>query len=120
MYLWRDSCLGRDTYKEFTYIYGGIHIEGGIHISSSDVCMEGLIFRKGFIQGVHMYLWQDSYVGKDPYKVFTCIYAGIHLGSSHTSIEGFISGVLIYLWRDSYIGKNSYEEFTCIYGKIRL
>ena len=55
MYLWRDSYLGTDSYKEFTRIYGGIHIEGGIHIRSSDVSMEGFIFRKRFI-GVHMYL----------------------------------------------------------------
>ena len=59
MYLWRVS------YKEFTCIYGGIHIYGRIHISSSDVSMERLIFRKGFLQGVHIYLWRDLYVGKD-------------------------------------------------------
>ena len=53
--------------------------------------MEGFIFRKGLIQGVHMYLWQDSYVAKDSYKEFTSIYAGIHIGSSYISMEGFIS-----------------------------
>ena len=35
--------------------------------------MEGFSFRKGFIQGFHMYLWRDSYVGKDSYKELTCI-----------------------------------------------
>ena len=59
MYLWRDS------YKKFTYIYGGIHVYGGIHIRSSHVSVEGFIFRKGFIQGVHLHLWRDSYVGED-------------------------------------------------------
>ena len=34
MYLWRDSYLRRDSYKEFRYIYGGIHIEEGIYIKS--------------------------------------------------------------------------------------
>ena len=69
--------------------------------------MEGFIFRKGFIQGVHMYLWRDSY------KEFTYIYGGIHMKgeihirSSHLSVEGFIKGVHIYLWRDSYIERNS-------------
>ena len=37
MYLWRDSD------KEFTYIYGGIHMYGGIHIRSSRVSTEGFI-----------------------------------------------------------------------------
>ena len=37
MYLWRDS------YQEFTYIYGGIHIKGGIHLRSSHVSMEEFI-----------------------------------------------------------------------------
>ena len=67
MYLWMDS------YKELTYIYGGIHMKEEIHIRSSHVSMEGLIFRKGFIRGFHMYLWRDSYVGKDSYKELTCI-----------------------------------------------
>ena len=44
MYFWRDS------YKEFTCIYGGIHI-GSSHIS-----MEGFIYTEEFIEGVHMYL----------------------------------------------------------------
>ena len=67
MYLWRDS------YKEFTYIYGGIHVR------SSHISMEGLTFRKGFIQGVHIYLWQDSHVGRDSYKAFICIYDRTHM-----------------------------------------
>ena len=43
MYLWRDSYLGRDSYKEFTCIYGGIHIR------SSHVSMAIFTFREGFI-----------------------------------------------------------------------
>ena len=43
MYLYRDS------YKEFTYIYGGIHMKGDIHIRSSHVSMTGLIYRERFI-----------------------------------------------------------------------
>ena len=50
MYLWRDS------YKEFTYIYGGIHIQGGIHIRSLPASIAIFTFREGFIQGVHTYL----------------------------------------------------------------
>ena len=61
--------------------------------------MEGFIFRKGFIQGVHMYLWQDSYVGEDSYQMFTYIDAGID----------------IYLWWDSYLGRDSYKQFTYMY-----
>ena len=45
MYLWRDS------YREFTYIYGEIHMYGGIHIRSSHVSMARFIFREGFISG---------------------------------------------------------------------
>ena len=37
-----------------------------------------------------MYLWQDSYVGRDSYKEFTCIYGEIPIRSSHISMEGFI------------------------------
>ena len=40
MYLWRDSHLGRDSYKEFTHIYGGIH-KGSSYIS-----MEEFIYRE--------------------------------------------------------------------------
>ena len=29
MYLWRDSYLGRDLYKEFTCIYGRIDMREG-------------------------------------------------------------------------------------------
>ena len=43
MYLWRDS------YKEFTYIYGWIHMKGKIHIRNSHVSMAGFICREGFI-----------------------------------------------------------------------
>ena len=49
MNLWPDSYIGRDSYKEFTCIYGGIHIYGGNHIRSSHVSMARLIFREGFI-----------------------------------------------------------------------
>ena len=55
--------------------------------------LEGLTFRKRFIQGVHMYLWQDSHVARDSYKAFICIYGrihmngGIHIRSSHISME---------------------------------
>ena len=66
--------------------------------------MEGFIFRKGFIQGVHMYLWQDSYVGEDSYQMFTYIDAGID----------------IYLWRDSYEKRDAYKEFQCIYDRIHI
>ena len=40
MYLWRDSRLGRDSYKKFTHIYGGIHKV------SSYMCMEEFICRE--------------------------------------------------------------------------
>ena len=40
MYLWRDSHLGRDSYKEFTRIYGLID-KGSSHIS-----MGGFIYRE--------------------------------------------------------------------------
>ena len=43
MYLWRD------LYKEFTYIYGAIHMKGEIHISSLHLPMTGFIYREGFI-----------------------------------------------------------------------
>ena len=65
-------------------------MKGKIHIRSSHVSMKGFTFRKGFTQVVHMYLWPDSYVGRDSYKEFTCIYGGIHIRSSHISMEGFI------------------------------
>ena len=50
MYLWTDS------YKEFRYIYGGIHIQGGFHIRSLSASIARFTFREGFIQGVHRYL----------------------------------------------------------------
>ena len=43
-----------------------------------------------------MHLRVHSYVGKDSYKEFQCIYGGIHIGSSHISMEGFI-------WREEFI-----------------
>ena len=43
MYLWRYS------YREFTYIYGGIHMKGEIYIRSSHVSMTGVIYRGRFI-----------------------------------------------------------------------
>ena len=49
MCLWRDSYLGRDLYKEFTCIYGGIHMKGRIHVRSSHVAMEGFIYSDDFI-----------------------------------------------------------------------
>ena len=49
MCLWRDSYFGRDSYKEFTCVYGEIHILGGIHIRSSHVSMKGFMYREGFI-----------------------------------------------------------------------
>ena len=39
MYLWRDSSVGRDSYKEFTCIYGGTHLLGEVHIRSSYLSM---------------------------------------------------------------------------------
>ena len=71
--------------------------------------MEGFIFRKGFIEGVHMYLLRDSDVGMDSYKEFICIYGRIHITSSH-----------IYICRDSYEGRDSYKELTRIYGQIHI
>ena len=41
--------LCKDSYKEFTYIYGGIHMKGEIHIRSSHVSMTGFIYRGRFI-----------------------------------------------------------------------
>ena len=43
MYLWKDSRLGRDSYKELTHIYLGIQK------GSSYMSMEEFIFRAGFI-----------------------------------------------------------------------
>ena len=43
MYLWSDSCVRGNSYKEFTCIYGGSHI-GRSHVS-----MEAFIYRKEFI-----------------------------------------------------------------------
>ena len=63
---------------------------------------------EGFIKRVHIYLWWDSYLGRDSYKEFTCIYVGIH------------KGLHIDLWRDSYVGRDSYKEFICIYGGIDI
>ena len=100
-----DSYEGRDSYKEFTCIYDGIHIYGGIHIRSSHVSMEG------FIQVGNIYLWRDSYIGRNSYKEFTCIYGGIHIeGTIHirssnvsrarfTSREGFRQVVHMYVLR---------------------
>ena len=41
--------LQRDSYEEFTYIYGGIHIKEEIQIRSSHVSMTGFIYREEFI-----------------------------------------------------------------------
>ena len=49
MYLWRDSYVGRDSYKEFICIYEGIDMQGEIHIRSSHVSMEGFICEEAFI-----------------------------------------------------------------------
>ena len=49
MYLWKDSYGRRDSCKEFICIYGGFHIQEGIHIRSPNVSMEGFIYREGFI-----------------------------------------------------------------------
>ena len=43
MCLWSDSYVRRDSYKEFTYIYGGVHIR------SSHVSMKGFIDTEEFI-----------------------------------------------------------------------
>ena len=37
-----------------------------------------------------MYLCLASYIGRDSYKEFTCIYGGVHIRSSHISMQGFI------------------------------
>ena len=37
-----------------------------------------------------MYVWWDSYLGRDSYKEFTCIYVGIHKRTSHRSMDGLI------------------------------
>ena len=78
MYLCRDSC------RQFTYIYRGIHIR------SSHLSMEGLIYREEFISGVHMYLWQDSPLLRDSYKELTHVYGGIHKVTSYMSMEEFL------------------------------
>ena len=49
MYLWKDSYGRRDSCKGFICIYGGFHIQEGIHIRSPNVSMEGFIYREGFI-----------------------------------------------------------------------
>ena len=43
MYLWLHSHLGRDSYKDFTRIFGGIHK------GSSNISMEGFIYQEEFI-----------------------------------------------------------------------
>ena len=43
MYLWRDSYVRRHSYKEFTYTYGEIHRQGGIHIRKSYVSRRGFL-----------------------------------------------------------------------------
>ena len=43
MYLSPNSYIGSDSYKEFTCI------DGGIHIRSADIAMEGFIYREEFI-----------------------------------------------------------------------
>ena len=57
IYLWRNLYVGSGSCKEFTHIYGGIHI------SSSHISMAG----------------GGSYEGRDSYKEFTCIYDWIHI-----------------------------------------
>ena len=58
---------------------------------------------EGFIQGVDIYLWRDSHIGRNSYEEFRCIYGeihisgGIHIRSSHISMEGFRKGVHIYI-----------------------
>ena len=49
MYLWRYSYVGRNSYKKFKCIYGGIHIYGGIPIRNSHTSMEVFIDREVFI-----------------------------------------------------------------------
>ena len=55
MYLWSDSYVRRDSSKEFTCMFGGIHIRSS-HISMG-----------------------DSYEGRDSDKEFICIYDRIHI-----------------------------------------
>ena len=78
MYLFRDSYVGMDSYKEFICIYGRIHIR------SSHISMEGLI------KLVHICLSRNLYVGSDSCKKFICIYGLIQKTSSHISRQGFI------------------------------
>ena len=52
--------------------------------------MEGLIYREEFISGFHMYLWQDSPLGRDSYKELTHIYGDIHKVSSYMSMKELI------------------------------
>ena len=54
-------------------------MEGGTHVRSSYVSMEGFIYRKGFISGVQMYLWRDLYIGRDSYKEVKCVNGEIHI-----------------------------------------
>ena len=84
MYLWRDLYIGRNSYKEFTYIYDDIDVYGGIHTRTSHISMEG------FINGVHTCLWRNLYVGSDSNKKFICICGGTHKMSSDISMEVFI------------------------------
>ena len=60
MYLWQYSRLGGDSYKEFTCIYGEIHIKEGIDTRSLHAFMAAFICREGFIEAVATYLWRDS------------------------------------------------------------
>ena len=73
MYLCVDSYIGRDSNKEFTCMYGGIHIR------CSHISMVVFIYREEFILGVHTYLWRDSHFGRNSYKKFGYIYGGIHI-----------------------------------------
>ena len=52
--------------------------------------MQVFISRERLISGVDMYLWSDSYVRRDSYKDFICIYGGIHIRSSHVYMKTFI------------------------------
>ena len=102
MYLGRDSRPGRDSDEQLTCMYQGI------------------------IKGLHIDLWRDSYIGRNSYKDFTCIYGdiqvqgGIHIRSSHISMEGLIKGVHIYLWRNLSVGSDSNKELICIDGVIHI
>ena len=81
---------------------------------------------EAFIKGVNISVLRDSHIGKNLYKEFTCSYGeihvqgGIHIRSSHISLEGFIKGVHIYLWRNLHVGSDSYKEVTYIYGEIHM